>query len=407
MDRRGAHELLRSWFGAAVGAADPAAAVAGTLSLPAGPERATVLALGKAAPAMCRGAARAIGNISGIAVSNHEDEVPDGIELFVGGHPVPDERSMRAGEALLEAAGRLDAGDIAIVLVSGGGSALAEVPVVGLTIEDLACTNGLLLRSGADIHQTNVVRRRLSRLKGGGLARAIDPARLVTLAVSDVVGDDPAVIASGPTVAAHDAPEAAIETVRALGVEDDLPDSVRAALLNPVPDEAPAPAQEFKIVAGGSVAAHAAAAAAQRDGYPATVVDTRLIGDAGLAAGETLERSRGSVSVFAGETTVTVTGHGVGGRNQEAALVAATILDGRPDTYFLAAGTDGIDGTTHAAGAIVDGTTLTRARALGLSPEHALDHNDSGTFFAELGDQVITGPTGTNVGDIWLVLHAG
>ena len=163
--------------------------------------------------------------------------------------------------------------------------------------------------------------------------------------------------------------------------------------------------QNIRLVATGSVAAHAAAARAEELGYPATVVDTRLEGDAAAAASEVLARATATVSVFAGETTVHVTGGGRGGRNQEAALVAATLIDGRSDVFFLAAGTDGIDGTTSAAGAIVDGTTLTRSRALGLSASGALDDNDSGSFFERLGDQITTGPTGTNVGDLWLVLR--
>ncbi|MEA2002147.1 MAG: DUF4147 domain-containing protein, partial [Actinomycetota bacterium] len=369
--------------------------------------RTVVFALGKAALAMSWGAATALGTerLEGLVVSNYEDRVPEGTKLMIGSHPIPDQSSIEAGEALLDLAASLDEEDLAIVLISGGGSALAEVPVPDVTVADLAVTNEVLLRSGADILETNVVRRRLSRLKGGGLAAAIAPAPMVALVVSDVVGDSLVAIASGPTIAATDAEGAAWEVIDRFGVRNLLPESVVAALQQTPQPLGPMPQQEIKVIASGPVAAHAAAAEAQRRGFPATVVDTRIAGEALVTAGEVLSRSKGSVSVFAGETTVSVTGDGIGGRNHEAALAAATIIDGNPHVYFLAAGTDGIDGMAQAAGAFVDGTTVTRARALGLDAAEALERNDSGTFFGEMGDQLITGPTGTNVGDLWLVLR--
>ena len=409
MDRAKAYRLLRDWFDAGLEAVDPERCVADHLD-PAtvGPDP-TVFAIGKAAPAMARGAARVLAAeyLDGVVVSNHADQIPDGLELVLGDHPVPGNGSLAGGQAMLAAAARLGEGDVALVLISGGGSALAEVPVTGLTLPDIAATNDLLLRCGADIEQTNTIRRRLSALKAGGLAAAIAPARLVTLVISDVVGDSLQTIASGPTVASGDSPDAARRVVEALDIADDLPSAVmRVIEKGGDKAESAAPNQLIKVIASGSAAAHAAAGAARQKGYPAAVIDTRLVGDASLAAGEALDRRRGSVSVYAGETTVNVTGDGVGGRNQEAALVAATLLEGRAGVFFLAAGTDGIDGSTDAAGAIVDGTTLHRARAHGLSAPAALADNDSGTFFSVLGDQVITGPTGTNVGDLWIVLHA-
>lgn len=408
MDRRSAYRLLTSWFTAALDAVEPELAVSTKLTMPKVPGSTAVLALGKAAPAMTRGVASASlgGGLVGVAVSNHVDSVPVGIELLLGSHPVPTERSHRAGMALLNQANHLGPDDLAIALISGGGSALAEVPVPDVTIGEIAATNELLLRSGADIFQTNTVRRRLSLLKGGGLARAVAPAQLITLAISDVVGDPIEVIASGPTVASADGDADALDVARQLGVLDRLPPGVREALHRPPQRLQPLPDHEVKVIASGTVAAHAAAVSAERAGYPATVADTRLTGDSAAAVGEVLQRSRGSVSVFAGETTVDVAGDGVGGRNHEAALLAATLIEGRPDMFFLAAGTDGIDGTAEAAGAIVDGTTIARARALGLDAATSLERNDSGTFFAELGDHIVTGPTGTNVGDVWLVLRA-
>jgi len=407
MDRRTARELLTGCLDAALAAVEPERAVATKLVPAAVAGRTVVFGLGKAAPAMARGAALAFGSghLDGIAVSNHRGRVPRGIKLMIGGHPIPNHHSLEAGRALLEAAASLTEEDLAVVLISGGGSALAEVPVAGVTITDLARTNGALLRSGADILQVNTVRRRLSRLKGGGLAAAIAPALVETLVISDVVGDSLETIASGPTVAASDLPGDALELVERLGIPALLPGAVLVALAQPPQPHGPPPQQSITVIAGGSVAAHAAAAEAHRRGFPATVVDTRLSGEASQAAGRVLDRSRVGISVFAGETTVTVVGDGVGGRNHEAALAAATLIEGHPGVFFLAAGTDGIDGMTDAAGAFADGTTVHRSRDLGLIASEALGRNDAGSFFAELGDQVTTGPTGTNVGDIWLVLR--
>ena len=408
MDLKAARDVLLSCFTAAVSAVDPEAAVAQALDPIAAPGRVVVFALGKAAPAMTRGVARAldVDRLDGLAISNHRDTVPHGIELRLGSHPVPAQSSIDAGVALLDLAATLTADDVAIVLISGGGSALAEVPAHGLGLADIVAMNELLLRSGADIVQANTVRRRLSLLKGGGLAAAIAPARLVTLLVSDVIGDIPAVIASGPTVDAQDSPDAAYEAVVELGLQDSLPANVMTVLRSVPRRQPPPPSQSLKVVASGAVAAHAAAGAAERSGLPAKVIDTRIAGDATAAAGEVLLRSLAGVSVFAGETTVNVVGDGVGGRNQEAALVAATLIEGQPDVFLLAAGTDGIDGTTRAAGAIVDGSTVRRSQTAGYGISDVLERNDSGTLFAAIGDQIVTGATGTNVGDIWLILRA-
>jgi hydroxypyruvate reductase len=406
VSRRQVHGFLTDLYLAGVAAVDPQRAVARYLEDIHFPSPPTILALGKAAPAMARGVAQALGveSLRGVVVSNHEDRIPEGLRLVVGDHPIPGSGSLAAGRSLLDAAQGLDDGDTVIVLISGGGSALAEVPVAGVDIVDIARTNEVLLKCGADIEQTNAVRRHLSAIKGGGLAGALAPARLVTLVISDVVGDPLHTIASGPTVVPPEAPEAR-QIVAALGIRDQLPRNVLRVLDRPQP-RATIPAQEIAVIANGSTAAHAAAAAAEQRGFPARVVDTRLVGDASIAAGEALQRARGSISVYAGETTVNVLGDGVGGRNQEAALTAAIIVEGQPGVFFLAAGTDGIDGATDAAGAIADGTTTTRARALGLDAGVMLDANDSGSLFAALGDQISTGPTGTNVGDLWIVMHA-
>jgi hydroxypyruvate reductase len=405
MDNQAARALLVRCFQAGVRAVDAEGAVVDNLT-PI-PGRVVVFALGKAAPKMARGAARALdrARLEGLVVTNHHDDVPDGLEVMLGNHPIPGPGSVAAGEAMLGLAATLDGDDTAVVLVSGGGSALAEAPVEGVTPTEIAATNQVLLRSGADIIATNTVRRRLSRIKGGGLAAAISPATIETLAISDVVGGDPATIASGPTVPVADEAHAALEVVWRLDIGDSLPPAVMRALAQPRSHQDLVSSHRFRIVGDGATAAHAAAAEAERLGVPARVVDTRMTGDAAAMAGEVLDRCGSGVSVFAGETTVEVSGDGVGGRNQEAALVAATLIDGARDTWFMAAGTDGIDGMTDAAGAVVDGGTVARADALGLDPGRALERNDSGGFFATLGERIVTGPTGTNVGDLWLVLR--
>ena len=400
-----ARELLTACYRAGLRAVDAEAAVRRRLG-PL-PGRVVVFAIGKAAPAMARGAAGSLGKdqLEGLVVSDHEEEVPAGLTLLIGGHPVPNDNSLRAGRAVLDLATSLGPDDTALVLISGGGSALVEVPVPGVELADLVSTNRVLLRSGADIGAMNTVRRGLSCIKGGGLATALAPARIVTLVVSDVVGDDPVTIASGPTVVGYDDSEAATAVITKLGLQETLPPPVLKVLARTRPSPTADLRQELEIVADGAMAAHAAVAESERRGVPARVIDTRMTGDAGTAAGEALQRARFGVSVFAGETTVEVTGDGVGGRNQEAGLIAATLIEGRTDVWFLAAGTDGIDGTTSAAGVIVDGGTVARAVAAGLDPHRALERNDSGGLFAHLGEQIVTGPTGTNVGDLWLVLR--
>ena len=367
-----------------------------------------VFAVGKAAPAMTRGVAQALGKqeLEGIVVANRNDVVPDGVDFRVSAHPIPDARSVAAGEAMLTLAASLTADDRAIVLISGGGSALAEVPVSGVSLADITATTRLLLRSGADIGQINTVRRRLSQFKGGGLLRALSPAGVETLAVSDVVGNDPSTIASGPTVLHHDPPEAATEVVAALDLAGRIPQAVDAALRrDPGPPPKVSSQSSFRIVAGGGEAASAAAASAAAAGWPSRVVDAELTGEAATRARAAVEAAAPGVSVYAGETTVTVRGSGTGGRNHEAALAAALAIDDADDRHFLAAGTDGIDGTTKAAGAIADGTTIRRSRAAGFAPEAVLENNDSGTLFEALGDQIVTGHTDTNVGDLWIVLR--
>ena len=289
---------------------------------------------------------------------------------MIGDHPVPGPASLAAGKALSGAGGVPRCRRLALVLVSGGGSALAEGLAPGVTLDQLIAVTTRMLHGGAPIDMVNAARRRLSLLKGGGLARAAAPARVVTLVLSDVVGDRVDVIASGPTVT---------------GEDDDI-----------------------TVVGNGDAAADAAARAARSAGLAALVVDTALQGDAALRAIQVIEECRqaaGDLFVYAGETTVTVTGPGRGGRNQEAALAAALHLAGTSDVTFLAAGTDGVDGTTTAAGAVVDGATVERGRSRGRDAAAFLAANDSGGYFDGAAESIVTGPTGTNVGDLWMVLR--
>lgn len=413
MDLPEARRLLEECFAAALAAVEPETGVARALrriELTPGPV--SIFAIGKAAPAMTRGVPAALTDreVRGIAVSDHAEAVADGVELIVAGHPVPDERSIVAGRALLDQAASLGPDDGALALISGGGSALAEVPAAGVTLDDLRRVNELLLRSGASIDEVNAVRKRLSRFKGGGLGAALAVNRLVTLVLSDVVGDRLDTIASGPTFPDGSRPGDALAVLRRYDLEGLVPDAVRSAVRRP-PTRFPALEQEVVVVGSGATAARGAAVKGRDLGLRAAVVDTRIVGEAVAVADEVIDRCDRNLDpgafdlgVFAGETTVTVTGDGVGGRNQEAALAVAIRIRGRGDLVFLAGGTDGIDGATTAAGAIVDGSTVDRGRELGMDAAEYLDRNDSGTFLARVGDQLVTGPTGTNVGDVWLCL---
>ena len=372
--------------------------------------RIVVIAFGKAAPAMVRGLAEVVGadRLSGIAVGVALDECP--LPLIVGGHPEPDVGSVEAGRRALALASSADPEDLVVCLVSGGGSALLEVPAGDLSIEDLAVTNRALIRSGADIHDINVVRKHLSLVKGGRIAEAASTARLLTLVLSDVVGDPLDVIASGPTVPDPTTFRAALDVIARFGLRHRIPPAVLRHLAAGLSGDVPETPQHrhsrslIRVIGSGSIAAQAAIAAADRRGLHAEIVTTSLSGEARLAALEAVAARRPGVDllVYAGETTVTVTGDGVGGRNQEAALAAAVAIEGTGVT-FLAAGTDGIDGPTDAAGAIVDGNTVRRGAALGLDAHAYLARNDANTYLGAVGDLIVTGPTGTNVADLWLV----
>jgi glycerate-2-kinase len=381
----------------------------------------SVLAAGKAALAMARAAAEIVGDVrvAGVLVVPHGGAVT--LPGFVGleaGHPLPDAASEAAATRMLEEAAAADASTLVLVLLSGGASALLAAPAPGLGLADKQAVTAALLAGGADIASVNAVRKHLSRIKGGGLARAAGRAAgLWTLALSDVVGDDVATIASGPTVPD---PSTFAEAARVLARHPEaVPASVRRHVQRGCEGTVAETAKpgdpmfahaRAEVIGGNRNAIAAAAGAARALGYATEVVDEPLAGDA-AAAGRALAarlrevpRDRPHALIAGGETTVRVVPGGRGGRCQHLALAAALALDGDAGV-LLAAGTDGIDGPTTAAGACVDGGSVARARARGYDARVALAATDSHALLAASGDLVTTGPSGTNVADVVVALR--
>jgi glycerate 2-kinase len=332
-------------------------------------------------------------------------------------HPVPDERSEAAGRKVLARAAQLGANDLLLVLLSGGASSLMAVPVDGVSLADKRTAQSMLLAAGADIRQLNAVRKHLSRIKGGGLAAAT-PARVATLAISDVVGDDLSTIGSGPTVADATTYDDALTALEQHGGVSRYPASVSDHLLAGARGERPETKRTFDpsrvqahVIGSVADAVEAASASAVELGYRVQRLPHPTVGEARLAGGSLLRAARRAAAegrpccvIAGGETTVRVTGGGRGGRNQELVLAMVAGLVELGPAVAMSVGTDGVDGPTDAAGALADSDTSTRARSLGLSSEPYLKDNNSYAFFDALGDLVKTGPTGTNVGDIQIVL---
>ncbi len=400
-----------------------------------------VVAVGKGASAMARGAAGWLGErgrdrLAGgvlIAPEGVAKEGPDALRRFAGGHPVPNADGADGARAVLELARELgersEEGEegVLLVLLSGGGSALMTLPPEGVPLEDVQATTEALLASGAPIREVNAVRKHLDRLKGGRLARAAAPAPVVALVLSDVVGDPLDVIASGPLAPDPTTYEDAVAALQDRDLWEGLPESVRRHLERGVSGEepeSPGPGDPCfervttRIVGNDALAAEAACREAERRGYRTSLLSTLMTGEARevgrVLAGLGLEAARRghpapACLVAAGETTVHVSGDGKGGRNQEVALGAALALDelsrdDDPSLLVASVGTDGIDGPTDAAGAIADASTAGRARELGLDAARALAENDAYPFFDAMGDLITTGATGTNVMDLMLVL---
>ena len=428
-----ARELLRALFDAALAAADPARAILPYLPQPVS-GRTVVVGAGKASAAMARAFEEAwatnkqAGPLEGLVVTRHGHAVPcERIRIVEARHPVPDQAGQEAAQQILDLARGLGPQDQLVCLVSGGGSALLTLPTAGLTLADKQAVTQALLRSGATIGEINTVRKHLSAIKGGRLAAAAAPARVVSLAISDVPGDDPAVIASGPTVPDPTTFADARAVLAKYGITE--PKAVIAHLAA-ARDETPKPGDpvfaktQFELIASPQQALTAAAEAALAHNVTPIVLSDRIEGEArdvaAMHAAIAVQLRAGQLRVgheivtppavllSGGETTVTVHGKGRGGRNNEFLLALAAALAKDPGgcggIYALACDTDGIDGTEDNAGAIVYPNTVDRAASRGIAIKEALGGNDSYGFFAALGDLVVTGPTLTNVNDFRAIL---
>ena len=415
--------MLRRLFDTATAAVSPARVMPRILPAPQ-LGKVALIAVGKAAASMAEVALDRLLPPSAALVVTREGHLTEkiatrqGVEVVEAGHPYPDAESIRAADRALEIAHDLEAQDHLLVLLSGGGSALLAAPADGLSLADKQATTRALLESGATIAEINCVRKHLSRIKGGRLALAAGPARVTTLIISDVPGDDPSFVSSGPTVADHTTLEMARDILRKYAVP--MPPAVLRALEDPANETPPADSLglagvETQIIARARDALTAAGKEATAAGYLVTDLGDQLQAEARhLGASHAALARRLSVDgkpraiISGGETTVAVqNSEGKGGRNLEYLLGLAIALDGAPGISALACDTDGIDGTEDAAGAIVVEDTLDRARELGLDPAEYLRTNNAYTFFAALGDLVVTGPTRTNVNDFRVILING
>jgi hydroxypyruvate reductase len=414
--------LLRRMFDAAIEAAQPAHCVPPHLPPPraVGEGRLLVIGAGKASAEMARAVEQHWrGELSGLVVTRYGYAVPcERIEIVEAAHPVPDEAGLAAARRLLDTVRGLSADDLVLCLISGGGSALLPLPIDGLTLEHKQALNRALLKSGASINEMNCVRRHLSAIKGGRLAAACHPARVLTLAISDVPGDDPINIASGPTVADPTTCEDALAIVRRYGI--DLPPAVREVLTSGrgetiKPGDPRLARAEIKLVATPQQSLEAAAGVAREAGITPLLLGDAIEGEA-RDVGKVMAGIAKSVAqhghplkppcvlLSGGETTVTVRGSGRGGRNVEFLLSLAVALGGETGVWAIAGDTDGVDGAEEVAGAIVTPDTIARAFGKGIRPADRLAENDGHGFFEALGDQVITGPTRTNVNDFRALL---
>ena len=428
---------------AALAAVDPDAAVrrsltavgdtlrvAGGVELDLGRvERLVVVGAGKASLPMVRAAEAVLGDriTGGLAITktDHlEGAVPRRVDMAEASHPLPDAAGVQATARLARRLVGLTERDLVLCLISGGGSALMTLPVDGVTLADLEALNGLLLAAGAPIEQINAVRKHLSQVKGGQLAVRAAPAQVISLILSDVVGNPLDVIASGPTAPDSSSFADALEVLRRHHLEDRAPAAVVAHLRRgvageiqdtPGADHAALARVHNCIIGSNELAAEAAAARAEELGLRCLVLSTFVQGEARevarvYAAMLREQRLRGgplprpACLIAGGETTVTIRGEGKGGRNQELALAAALDLAGLDDVLLVALATDGGDGATDAGGALADGTTVARGQALGLCALDHLERNDAYPYFAALGDLLLLGPTGTNVNDLTMLL---
>jgi glycerate 2-kinase len=415
MDR----DLLQDLFRTAVAAADPTRAIAA--NLPAKPRGKTVVVgAGKASAQMARAFEQAWGEpVGGLVVTRYGHAVPTSlVEIVEASHPVPDEAGYLAARRMMAKVHGLSQDDLVVALISGGGSALLPAPGPGLTFEDEQAVTRVLLASGMPIGVMNLIRNEISAIKGGRLAALASPARVATLIVSDVAGDDPALVASGPTIPIASSRAEVRHLIALYGLE--LPAAANALLAShdneaPRPDDSRFAGNSVHIVASAALSLEAAARRATARGVAAHILSDSVEGEArdvaqvmAAIAREVDLRNRPfvrpAVLLSGGETTVTVRGKGKGGRNAEFLLALALAIEGIDGITALAADTDGIDGSEDNAGAFADGTSAARMRAAGIDPRATLANNDAWTAFHAIGDLLVTGPTGTNVNDFRAIL---
>jgi hydroxypyruvate reductase len=411
--------FLQSLFEAAIAAADPVRCV--PPNLPDPPRgRTIVIGAGKAAASMARVVEeRWTGDLTGLVVTRYGHAVPTSrIQVREAGHPVPDMPGLEASQEIMSIVSNLTPDDLVLCLISGGGSALLPLPIDGLTLQDKQDVNKALLRSGATIGEMNCVRRHLSAIKGGRLAAACYPAKVVSLLISDVPGDDPANIASGPTVPDPTTCADALEIMERYGIKPapavlEVLTSGRGETIKP--GDKRLVGTNLKMIATPQMALEAAAAVAAGDGITSHILGDAIEGEARdvgkVMAGIALQVAwKGQpfappcVLLSGGETTVTVRGQGRGGRNVEFLLSLAATLDGHPGIHALAGDTDGVDGLEDIAGAYLSPDSIARARTKGISVKRSLAENDGHSVFEALGDGVVTGPTLTNVNDFRAIL---
>ncbi|UCI07788.1 glycerate kinase [Mesorhizobium sp. B1-1-8] len=411
--------FLTAIFNAAVAAADPEKTIRD--HLPAKPKgRTIVIGAGKGSAQMAAAFEKAWdGPVEGLVVTRYGYGAKcERIEIIEAAHPVPDAAGLEASRRLLEKVRGLTAADLVVALISGGGSALLPSPAAGLTLADEIAVNEALLASGAPIAAMNTIRKHVSTIKGGRLAAAAHPAKVVSLVVSDIPGDNPALVASGPTVPDSGSRDDALASIAAYNMK--LPASVMAHINSPAAD-APRPhdprfaGNEVHLVASAGVSLEAAAAEAKRQGVEAVILSDSIEGEAREVGGvhaaiarEVATRNRPFARpvliLSGGETTVTLRAKGKGGRNSEFLLAFAIGIDGLDGIHALAADTDGIDGSENNAGAFADGSTVGRMRAAGVDAKAMLAGNNAWTAFNSIGDLFVPGPTGTNVNDLRAIL---
>jgi glycerate 2-kinase len=435
MAEEGPKTILREIFNKSLLAVDPYKAVASysdtiRRTYKSGNFRKLVLVgFGKAVSLMSKAIEDNLGDLlaGGLVVTKYGHSVQGGrnskIITYEAGHPLPDENGLKAAKEIVRVLKEADKTTLFICLISGGGSALLAAPYNDITLADKQEVTDMLLRAGADIYELNTVRKHISAVKGGRLAEAAQPARIISLILSDVLGDRLDMIASGPTAPDKTTYNDAYNVFRKYNLESRLPSSVteiiskgiRGLMPETPKDDDPVFQRVSNIIIGSNkIATEAAMKTAELLGYRTTVISAELSGEASSVAGELAKKAIYAKKVLAagekacliagGETTVTVRGNGKGGRNTELALAFGMEIKGLPGITLLSAGTDGTDGPTDAAGAFVDGQTVAKAAGAGIDAGEYLKNNDSYTFFSKMGDLLITGPTGTNVMDIQIIL---